>query len=108
MLASEVVWAGVSIFGIYITAGWSNDTAIMFKAVKFYIAIIIVSILCAILKIFLKKKILVNIENLINSILFIRAELVLSMNLLLVRTDYCMLFAVIPAAFGVLGISNDR
>lgn len=106
LLIGEIIYAGVMMFGIYIAAGWSNDTAVMFGSVKFYIIVIAIAVISMLLKIIRKSNNMIYIANIVNSVLFMIAEIVLISNPYLTRLDYFWILNTVPLVVGIKGIAN--
>lgn len=98
------VYSAISIFAITITFGWSNDTAITFKANIWYVCSIIVAAICVILYLILKNRFIILGGNVIVSILFLVAEYIIRKNPYATRSEWFIIIDILPLLIAVAGI----
>ena len=104
LMILSCIYAAITIFAITITSGWSNDTAITFKANVWYISSIIVATVCIILYFILKNRLIILGGNVIISVLFLVAEYIIRKNPYATRPEWFIIIDILPLLIAVAGI----
>lgn len=104
LMILSCIYAAITIFAITITSGWSNDTAITFKANVWYISSIIVATVCIILYFILKNRLIILGGNVIISVLFLVAEYIIRKNPYTTRPEWFIIIDILPLLIAVAGI----
>ena len=104
LMILSCIYSAITIFAITITSGWSNDTAITFKANIWYVCSIIVATVCLILYFILKNRLIILGGNVIISILLLVAEYIIRKNPYATRPEWFIIIDILPLLIAVAGI----